>query len=57
MQKEMPRKYWHNLPEAELISPLIAMANERTQRMITQPASVTRRRLPLAPRPAVQGRL
>lgn len=46
MQKEMPRKYWHNLPEAELISPLIAMANERTQRMITQPASVTRRRLP-----------
>ena len=46
MQKEMPRKYWHNLPEAELISPLIAMANERTVRMIEQPARATRRRLP-----------
>ena len=48
MQKEMPRKYWHNLPEAELISPLISMANERTLRMIAEPARATRRRLPLA---------
>ena len=48
MQKEMPRKYWRNLPEAELISPLAAMANERTLRMIAQPARATRRRLPLA---------
>ena len=59
MQKEMPRKYWRNLPEAELISPLAAMANERTQRMIVQPARATRRRLPSVPaaRPAVQSRL
>ena len=56
MLKEMPRKYWRNLPEAELISPLAAMANERTQRMIAQPAIATRRRLPSAAmaRPAVQ---
>ena len=46
MQKEMPRKYWHNLPEASLIGPMAAMANERSLRMVAQPASVTRRRLP-----------
>ena len=46
MQKEMPRKYWRNLPEAELISPLAALADERTARMIAQPARATRRRLP-----------
>ncbi|WP_426147048.1 TIGR03915 family putative DNA repair protein [Polaromonas sp. DSR2-3-2] len=45
MQKEMPRKYWRNLPEADLIGPLAAMANERTERMVTQPPTVTRRRL------------
>lgn len=47
MQKEMPRKYWRNLPEAPLIGPLTAMASERSLRMVTQPASVTRRRLPV----------
>ena len=46
MQKEMPRKYWHNLPEASLIGPLAAMANERTLRMVAQPATATHRRLP-----------
>src|SRR5579871_2936887 len=29
MEKEMPRKYWHNLPEASLIKPLIAAASQR----------------------------
>ena len=47
MQKEMPRKYWRNLPEAALIGPLAAMANERSLHMVAQPASVTRRRLPV----------
>lgn len=46
MQKEMPRKYWRNLPEAALIGPMASMANERSLRMVAQPASVTRRRLP-----------
>ena len=34
MQKEMPRKYWHNLPEAQLIAPLAAAA-ERSVTMVT----------------------
>lgn len=46
MQKEMPRKYWRNLPEAALISPLAAQANERSQRMVAQPATTPARRLP-----------
>jgi hypothetical protein len=32
MQKEMPRKYWRNLPEAQLIAPLAAQAQERSGR-------------------------
>ena len=34
MQKEMPKKYWKNLPEAELISPLLKDAARRTKAMI-----------------------
>jgi probable DNA metabolism protein len=51
MQKEMPRKYWRNLPEASLIGSLAARAQERSGRMIEQPPTqVTRRihRLPSA---------
>jgi probable DNA metabolism protein len=46
MQKEMPRKYWRNLPEAQLIAPLAAQAQERSAAMIAQPASATLRRIP-----------
>ena len=57
MQKEMPRKYWRNLPEASLIAPLAAQAQERSGRMIEEmPTETTRRiqRLPRAtPAPAV----
>jgi DNA polymerase len=49
MQKEMPRKYWRNLPEAQLIAPLAAQAAERSARMIEQPASATLRRIPRFP--------
>jgi DNA polymerase len=52
MQKEMPRKYWRNLPEAALISPLAAQARERSGRMIAQPATETARRFTRLP-PAV----
>jgi probable DNA metabolism protein len=49
MKKEMPVKYWHNLPEAELISGLAADAMARSGRMVeaapTQPA---RRIVPVA---------
>ncbi len=34
MTKEMPRKYWHNLPETELIGSLIAGAQKREATMI-----------------------
>ncbi len=34
MQGHMPKKYWKNLPEAELIAPLAAAARHRAQTMI-----------------------
>ncbi|HVE53390.1 MAG TPA: UdgX family uracil-DNA binding protein [Ramlibacter sp.] len=49
MQKEMPRKYWRNLPEASLIAPLAAQAQERSGTMIEQPPTVTLRRIPRFP--------
>ena len=33
MRAEMPKKYWHNLPEAQDIAPLIASAEARVERM------------------------
>ncbi len=49
MQKEMPRKYWHNLPEAQLIAPLAAQAHQRTHTMIDNPATQPRRAARAAP--------
>ena len=59
MQKEMPKKYWRNLPEASLIADLIAGADKAASAMIarmpTTPAphhaKVQARHWP-APRPA-----
>lgn len=39
MKSEMPVKYWRNLPEAELIAPLIRGAREAEQQMIERIAS------------------
>ena len=39
MEKEMPKKYWQNLPEASLIKPLIASATQRTGAMIAEPGT------------------
>jgi len=39
MQKEMPKKYWRNLPEASLIKPLIEGAERLTGGMIAQAAT------------------
>ena len=47
MQKEMPRHYWHNLPEAELISIMAASANQRQTRMIEEQPTMPRRRIPV----------
>ena len=48
MQKEMPRRYWKNLPEAALITSLTAQSAERSGRMIEQGASHPLRRRPAA---------
>ena len=47
MQKEMPRKYWKNLPEARFISELTAQSSQRQATMIEQAPSTPRRRLPV----------
>ncbi|MCZ2498629.1 UdgX family uracil-DNA binding protein [Xylophilus sp. Kf1] len=60
MQKEMPRRYWHNLPEARLIGELSAQAMARSGGMIEQAPTVAARRIrPLeiktpAPQPVVR---
>ena len=45
MEKEMPRRYWRNLPEAVLISGLSVAAHERTGQMIEREPQPTSRRL------------
>jgi DNA polymerase len=55
MRREMPRRYWHNLPEAALIEPLSAAAGERSRAMIAAsptPARRIRAPIPLHPVPA-----
>ena len=46
LHKEMPRKYWHNLPEARLIGELSQQAQQRSEAMIERPAQAPRRRIP-----------
>ena len=43
MQSEMPKKYWKNLPEAELIADLTSQASRRTADMIERPPTERRR--------------
>jgi len=50
MTKEMPRKYWRNLPEAQFISPLAARAAERSGGMIEQAPTQPVRRVVLLER-------
>jgi uracil-DNA glycosylase len=44
MRAEMPQRYWKNLPEADLIAPLVADAPARTRRMLEQQARDEARR-------------
>jgi probable DNA metabolism protein len=54
MQKEMPKRYWRNLPEASLIKPLIEGAERLTGGMIekaaTEPHKAQKRPEPAMPR-------
>ena len=45
MKKEMPTRYWHNLPEAALITELAQTAHERSAKMVEAEATVPRRRI------------
>jgi probable DNA metabolism protein len=47
MQKEMPRKYWQNLPEAKFISALATCASQRHMAMIDGAPVEPRRRIPV----------
>ena len=47
MQKEMPKRYWKNLPEAQFISELTAASSQRRMNMIEQAPSEPRRRIPI----------
>lgn len=50
MRKEMPRRYWSNLPEAALIGELVQDAHERSARMVeAQPTTPRRRIAPAGP--------
>ena len=52
MQKEMPKRYWANLPEARLIDPLTARAAERSHAMIENEPTEPNPRRAAAARPA-----
>lgn len=49
MRREMPVRFWRNLPEAAAIAPLMREAPQREQRMQAEAADTTRR-LPTPPR-------
>ena len=49
MRANMPRKYWRNLPEAELIAPLVSGAHEAMQRMVDEAPSTPKLRVPERP--------
>ncbi len=44
MRAQMPKKYWHNLPEAQLIAPLVQSAQARSAAMIDAGPTPARRR-------------
>lgn len=47
MLREMPRRYWHNLPETQAITEMLQAAPLRSARMVAQ-ASESQRRLPIS---------
>ena len=51
MAREMPRRYWANLPEAALIDPLAADAAERSLSMVKRDPTDPARRIPVRPEP------
>ncbi len=56
MKREMPVRYWKNLPEAPLIGGLVAHANERSARMVDRPPTEPSPRRAVAPAAAAAAR-
>ncbi|WCM88724.1 TIGR03915 family putative DNA repair protein [Acidovorax sp. NCPPB 3576] len=54
MRKEMPTRYWKNLPEATLIGELAQTAHARSTRMVEAPGTLPRRRIAGAGRAATE---
>ena len=52
MQKEMPKRYWKNLPEAQFITELAAGAAQRRTQMVEAAPSMPQRRIPAYSRPS-----
>jgi len=52
MRREMPQRYWRNLPEARLIPELIARAEAQVDEMVRQAPTEPARRVVRAARPA-----
>ena len=46
MRKEMPQRYWRNLPEAALITELAQTAHSRSGQMVEAPATTPKRMIP-----------
>ena len=51
MEREMPKRYWKNLPEARLIGPLAGSADERSLTMIAKGPTDPKRRPATEPHP------
>ena len=52
LQSHMPRKFWRQLPEAQIIAPLIASATTRAGSMVAAEAAAPRRKRPSPLNPA-----
>ena len=49
MRKEMPKKYWANMPETRQIAPLLASAAPRVEGWLAAPAAAPSKRRPAPP--------
>lgn len=57
MRAEMPKKYWRNLPEAQLIPSLVRKASSRVEDMLTREPTMPHKREPKAALARLETRL
>lgn len=46
MRQHMPKKYWHNMPETNLIPELVRSAGSRVETIMAKPVASSRKRMP-----------